>query len=355
MKRKILSVIVFLCLFQAISAQGDGYLLKNGKRVFVFGSYYLSDSDAALKEMVNAGLNLFPAGPGQISTGCKNSVCRGWVPLPLAEGVSDNLKKLAGSVAGHPALALWEGPDEFVWWFTAHSNLYKTKKIHHAPGAWRNLAPEALKYAKEQSRILMPKVRSAIAYVQKHRPIILQMWINEAENSDMGYVQEYMDDVDTGCDIAIQVSAHQWQRKGRQSMQPIGKSAKRWTAISENKPIYMVLQGFSWNELVVIDKDKFKDRPVAYPSFEESRYMAYDVIANGTRGILYWDMKYLTSNEYRTSLFGLANEFNALQPFLTTDPKPITISTYQPEEDTNNRVVGTARQYGRDWISGTVE
>lgn len=356
MKMKIIFITLLLCLFQRVSSQGDGYLHKDGKRLFVIGSYYLPKEDAALKEMIDAGFNLFNCGSKEDLDRLQKFGVQGWISLPLAEGVTTKLKTLVGSVVGHPALAVWEGPDEVVWGFTALSNLYKQMKIHKTQDSWQILSAEAVKYAKDQSKIIMPNINNAIAYLRSVDPNNLQVWINEAENSDMGYVNQYIDAIDiTGCDIyPIKSSRVNGSTKSRSSMQSIGRNAKRWTVASEGKPVWMVLQGFSWSELAVIDPIKFKDRPIAYPSFKESRYMAYDVIANNTRGVLYWDMKYLTSNEYRESLYCLANEFNALQSFLTTDPKQITVSTYQPGQYVANQVAATARQYGRDWMVALV-
>ena len=355
MKRKILSVLLLLCLSLVVSAQGDGYLQKNGKRIFAIGSYYLPTDDAALKEMIDAGFNLFRCESKEDLDRLQKFGTQGWIPLPLAEGVTENLKKIVGSVAGHPALAVCEGPDEIVWSFTANSGLYRDLKIHKSQGAWWKVSPEAVKYAKEQSEIIMPKINKAIAYVRSVDPNNLQVWINEAQRSDMGYVNQYLDAIDiTGSDVypinSIRVNG---STKGRLSMQNIGKKTKRWTATSEGKPVWMVLQAFSWHELGVLDKG-YNTLPIAYPSFGESRYMAYDVIANGARGVMYWHMKYLTSNECRESLYALTNELNALQPFLTTDPKPITVVTYQEGKDAGAQVAATARQYGRDWMVALV-
>jgi hypothetical protein len=76
----------------------------------------------------------------------------------------------------------------------------------------------------------------------------------------------------------------------------------------------MVLQGFAWSDL-----DEHDD-PVAYPTFIESRHMAYDCIAHGARGILYWGSSYLKSEghqAFRESLYALTSELAALQLFLT--------------------------------------
>lgn len=355
MKVRIFFFFILLIFLQEVSAQGDGYLQKNEKRIFLIGSYYLPSNDGALKEMIEAGFNLFKCDSKEDLDRLQKFQTQGWIPLPLTEGVSENLKKIVSSVAGHSALAVWEGPDELVWNFTANSGLYRDMKIHKTTGAWWNLSPEAVKYAKEQSEVIMPKINDAIAYVRNVDPNNLQVWINEAGTSDMGYVTQYLDGIDiTGSDMyPIKSSLAKGSTKGRLSMQHIGGEAKRWTVVSEGKPIWIVLQGFSWHELGTIS-ERFKNRPIAYPSFAESRYMAYDVIVNGALGILYWDMRYLTSEEYRLSIYSLANEFSALQPFLTTDAKSISVTACQQMNNSEGLVVGSARQFGRDWMVALV-
>ncbi|OHB79623.1 MAG: hypothetical protein A2Z25_03485 [Planctomycetes bacterium RBG_16_55_9] len=61
---------------------------------------------------------------------------------------------------------------------------------------------------------------------------------------------------------------------------------------------------------------------MAYPSFDESRFMAYDAIVHGARGILYWGSHYLKSSEFRQSLYALTSELAALQPFLVAEDDP---------------------------------
>lgn len=351
-KRIFFSAILLLSLFREVAAQGDGYIQKNGQRLFPIGSYYLPKEDVELKRMIDAGFNLFACRSKSDLDRLHKYGVQGWVFLPMAEGVTPALKERIDAVAGHPALALWSGPDELVWGFTANSRLYREEKIHKALGAWRNLSPEAVQYARQKSALVMPALHKAIDYLRSKDTSNLQLWINEGENSDMAYVGQYMDAVDiTGFDLyPIKTDLANGDTKPRKSIQTMGKSTRRWTIASEGKPVWIVLQAFSWVELKHIEPHNANGRPLAYPSFYESRYMAYDVIANGARGVLYWDMLYLTSDQFKTSLLGIASELNALLPFLSTDPKPITITAYQPEKDNNNQVVGTARQYGRDWM-----
>jgi hypothetical protein len=53
-----------------------------------------------------------------------------------------------------------------------------------------------------------------------------------------------------------------------------------------------------------------------YPAFYESRFMAYDVIAHGAKGILYWGSQFIENPEFRTSLYALCAELSALNDFL---------------------------------------
>ena len=364
MKKTIIFCLLYFVFLPDINAQGDGYILKDGKRVFPVGSYFLPKEDAMLKEMVAAGFNLFQCSSKADLDRVQKAGALGWIPLPLHEGDSPRLKELVNSVAGHPALAVWEGPDELVWNFTAkdiwegpYDELFwrLTPNSHKVLLEWLTLTPEALRNAKEQSAIIMPHVAQAAKYIRSVDPNNLQVWINEAGHSDMGYVGQYMDVIDiTGCDYyPVRNSLAEGSMGARKRIQGIGKNAGRWTVTSQGKPVWMVLQAFSWHELASLD-DRWKNLRVAYPSFEESRYMVYDVIANGANGILYWGMMFLTSEPFKQSLFGLTKELNVLQPFFSTEPKPISITTHLPEQNANHRVAGTARQYGRDWMVALV-
>lgn len=352
MKVLLLCALSYLSFLERAAAQGDGYIYKDGKRQFVFGSYFLPKNDADLKEMTDAGFNLFACGTAQDLDRLQRYNAQGWVFLRLEKGVTPELKQKISEVADHPALAVWSGPDELVWGFTANSRLYRVDKIHSVPGAWKKQMPEALQYARKKSAIVIPDLHNAINYLRSVDKRNLQLWINEGENSDMGYVWQYMDDIDiTGFDLyPVKTPLADSSARPRRQIQRIGKSTERWTTISKGKPLWLVLQAFSWSELAKIEPWNGAGKPVVYPSFEESRFMAYDVLANGATGILYWDMQFLTSDEFRQSLYGLAREFKALQPLLSSETKRLNVMAYEPPADANNRVLANAHQYGREWM-----
>jgi hypothetical protein len=110
----------------------------------------------------------------------------------------------------------------------------------------------------------------------------------------------------------------------------------------------MVLQAFSWHEL----GDYYGATKEAYPSFDQSRLMAYDVIAHGAKGILFWGTPYLTSEEFRQSLYALTSELAALQPLLVAHDVPhVRIDAIEPEPPAASLGVRlTARNVGEDWL-----
>jgi len=118
--------------------------------------------------------------------------------------------------------------------------------------------------------------------------------------------------------------------------------------VGRGKPVYMVLQAFSWDDL----GDYYGVKDTAYPSFAESRFMAYDSIVRGASGILYWGSQFLKSDDFRYSIYALTSELNALQPFLVAQPHPVTVTlTDMPEvPPAAGNVFASARQHGDDWL-----
>ena len=256
----------------------DGSLTRNGARVFPIGFYELPADDAGLKAMADAGVTMAHCHSRADLDRVQRVGMSGVFPLALQEGASDKLKALVTSVADHPALAVWEGPDEVVWNFTAYSGLFASMKVHSVKDAWWKQTPEAVAYAEKQSAEILPKMREAAAFIRSQDKLNRPVWINEAQKSDVGYVRQYLGFVDiTGCDIYP-------VRDLKQPIANVGGATDRWVQVGKGKPVWMVLQAFSWHELGEGNTHK---NP-AYPTFAESEFMAFDAIAHGARGVLYW-------------------------------------------------------------------
>ncbi len=326
---------------QSIAA-GAGFIQRDGATLFPIGFYELPDDDAGLAAMANAGVNLVRCGDKTDLDRAQALGVLGWMPLPLQNGLTDDLRAKVDSVKDHPALAIWEGPDEVVWNFTAYSGLHRDMGVYEHPDEWWMQTPKAIAYSDEKAAEIIPNMRAAVEWIRSVDPQHRQVWFNEAQRSDARFVRQYLKFAEiTGCDI-YPVSAKE------RDLPHMGEGVERWKMVGDGMPVWMVLQAFSWDEL----GERYESRGTAYPSFAESRFMAYDVIAHGAKGILYWGSHYLKSDEFRQSLYALTAELAALQPFLVAPEVPDTAVRLVefPEQSQGRGVAYTVRRSGDDWL-----
>lgn len=351
MKNKVYFLTTTLISFVVFNllGQGDGLLIKDGKRLFPIGWYYMPKDDTTLREMANAGFNLINCRTREDLDRLNAVGIQGWMPMNLQDGVTDDFKKKVLSIANHPALAVWEGPDEVVWNFTAYSGLYSKLKVHEKAGAWWDQTPGAVTYANEKSKVIIPNIINAVSYIRSVDPYNRQIWINEASRSDVGYVRQYLDFIDiTGADIYPVGNKLTSENNGvRSSVDAIRKVTQRYMELGKGKPVWMILQAFSWPEL----GGQYKDRPQAYPSFNESRYMAYVAIASGARSIIYWGGTYIKDDDFLQSIYAVVSELAALQPFLSAPEEvQVKVNTNTDPVEKTPPLSCIARRFGRDWI-----
>lgn len=349
MRRVFIYISGLFFLLDAIGivhAQPDGFL-KNGERIlFPIGFYEHPKEIEQLRRMAESGVNLVHCYSREDLDQAASVGILGVVPLPLQNGATDDLKNFVQSLADHPALAVWEGPDEIVWNFTAASMLYRERGVHKIPGEWWKQTDNAVDYSQKQASEIVPKMREAARMVReldsRNRPI----WVNEAIRSDLIYVRQYLEFVDiTGCDYyPIKIDERPIYR--------MGTVTDRWMQVGQGKPVWMVLQAFAWSEL----GDYYGVKETAYPTFTESRFMAYDSIAHGAKGILYWGSSYLKSEKFRESLYALTSELAALQPFLSatseTDGK-MNVNLIDCSFEDNSPVRGVT-SFVRKWENKTI-
>ena len=268
---------------------------------FPIGMYELPGTDLELKRMAGAGINLVHANNTSDLDRLHATGMKGWISLPVQDGLSDNLRKRTSSVWNHPALAVWEGPDEIIWTFTAYSFL--KDRAGFTREDWENQKPIATQYANSVGTDLLYRMRQSIEWLKRNDPNHHPFWMNEAADSDAYYTRGYVDPIDIiGCDYyAVRATGT--------DMQSGGRLVKRWDAIGKGRPVWMVLQGFSWHTIR-------PDRERLYPSFAQSRYLAYDAIVHGAKGILYWGTNTIDDPDFRQSLYALTSELSHIGPYL---------------------------------------
>ena len=334
-----------------VYGHGDGFLTQDERRLFPIGFYEFPTEDDGLRDMAEAGVNLILCGNEDALDHAHAYGMMGWVPLSLQSGATPEFQERIRTLAEHPALAVWEGPDEVVWNFTAYSGLWRQDRIGVFPNKdeWWQQTPLAIQYSEERAAEIMPNMREAVEFIRSVDPHNRQVWINEARDSDLKFVRQYIDFVDiTGCDD------YPIRADSRSAMR-VADATDRWQQVGKGRPVWMVLQAFSWNDL----DDEHGDI-AAFPTFAESRLMAYVCITHGARGILYWGSSYLKSQgheAFRKSLYALTSELAALQPFLTAPvERSVTAQliddgrTDIPVPVSMRGVSVTARRTGRDWL-----
>ena len=93
---------------------------------------------------------------------------KGWISLAVQDGLSESLMQRASYLWHHPGLAVWEGPDEIIWTFTAYSFL--KDKAGFTREDWENQIPKATDYAYSVGNDSDPANASCHCLDQEERP-----------------------------------------------------------------------------------------------------------------------------------------------------------------------------------------
>ncbi len=313
-------------------------------RFFPRGSYEVPDADAELKTMAKAGFNLFVCHDKACLDRVAAAGARAWVPLPMQLGRAPKLKDRVDALKDHPAVAVWEAPDEIVWNLTKReATLNGINYVQTAP-EWWSTDPGALDEAYRKAEPDIDKFREGAAYVRELDRNRHPIWLNEAAQSDMKLIRRLIQSLDiTGCDdYPVHGNSRQLSR--------VPDSTDRYVHIGRGRPVWMVLQGFAWREIM-----PKRTEGIAYPSFRETRWMAWTSITHGASGILYWGMNVPIDGRksgpipagFRQSLYAIASEVAALEPFLIEPHyQPARVSPVKGERG----VSLTVRRSGSDWL-----
>jgi hypothetical protein len=274
----------------------DNRLMVGGKPWFPLGIYTTPVGDAPCCELHDAGFDLvclhgMPPAPLRRALDMLGARgLRAWVPLSselqFADGdVTAKKSRIAGLVAAvgdHPALALWESIDEPAW---------------GGASAW------GLREGYQFLRALDPR-----------RPL----WTNHAPRNRVDTLVHYNQATDiAGCDVYPVPMPQTQSNLPNKTLSVVGDETRKSVAsVGGGKPVFMVLQGFAWKNLTSPGDPK-----AVYPSFAESRFMAYDAIVSGANGVLYWGTPTTPKpSRFWSDLKTLVSELRAMAPVLETSP-----------------------------------
>ena len=290
-------------------------VIHNGKPFFPIGIYHYPKRlplQPRFEELANAGFNtvLSPLttsielmdtawdhGIGVIPT-------LGWNMIldTSEESKKAVLREHVERLKDHPALLGYEAPDEIAWVD------YSPDFGFGDPG--RNMEGILKGYSFMKS-------------IDPDHPI----WMNHAPRNSIEYLKSYSEGGDIlGTDI-YPVPEGYGHSDMDQTLNCVAQYTEKLDQVGEGKPIYMVLQGFQWDELP--GHSERKGMPAPEPSWTETRFMVYDGICHGANGIIYWGMAYTEiGDEIWENLKRIASELRDLTPMLLD-------GSFQPMNSTN--------------------
>lgn len=359
----------------------DRMAVINGERTFILGLYETFQDLDEYKNIADAGFNLVrPASTEESLDTLADLNIYACLQtgnlIDLADDRANREKLLRATVERfqhHPALLVWEVPDEPLWnawlapeqWRTidepaqleklvtrqdskrvsseTRASLERLKDLHaagkHAEG--EKVADAIWKALGKQQPYPELSMLNVAGYVERKRKGMLNgyrflktidaanpVWMNHAPRNQIAALAKFNEAADiVGCDMYPAPSfSHNHSDIADQTLSAVGAYTLRMQAASPSKPVWMVLQAFGWNDLLELEGAANQAR-YRRPNAHELRFMAYDAIVRGARGVLYWGSSMIPKrSRLRNDVLALVRELANLQPILAapeTTMRPI--------------------------------
>lgn len=391
-----------------VTVEADGMLNVNGARLFVVGLYENPAEDAELARAAEAGFNLIRAGADIASLDrLQGHNVYAWVntggDIDLSEDTETRraaLQSMAETLNAHPALLVWEVPDEALWncWYGAQTWRRGTEPAEQHKHI-NTLVDEALRttlraqraevdalyhkgrYAEAEAlsddlwrRMQLEPPRpgyglaDAAARADKMCAGMLEgygllkalsgrpVWMNHAPRNQLAQLAAFNKAADiVGCDIypvpANGKVGH--SDLSNRHLSCVGDYTQRMGQAAPGKPVWMVLQGFGWGDIQP-DRPEAERKEMRRPTLPETRFMAYDAIVRGARGILYWGSHAVEKDSpFYGELLALVSELRDLQSVLAAPDADLNVTTaYEPTLGSVDRdIIVLAKDHGnKPWL-----
>jgi hypothetical protein len=351
-----------------------GFLQVGGMSRLIIGLYELPQDDERLKEIADNGFNLVrvPQDTQALRRVYKQKIYA-WICLGSAAQLATNddkaeqkLTAIVDQFKNHPALLVWELPDEAVWniWWSRfqwvfgqqqrelrkHIEAAKSQASKTNSSGWLSLLESAEDYTQRglyrqaeeihdnlwaelelknphpdwkmsQCPAKADELTEAVARgCQTIRRLDAEhiIWQNHAPRNSVGRLREYNQAVDAvGCDIypvPFDRAVGHSDLKDT-NLTAVAAYTDRMREAAPGKSIWMVLQGFGWRDLSEAGKGDPDPGKGRRPDLHETRFMAYDAIVHGANAILYWGTHYIEKDSRLwRDLMTVARELRALEP-----------------------------------------
>ncbi|MBM3494478.1 MAG: hypothetical protein FJX72_09200 [Armatimonadetes bacterium] len=369
-----------LFLLAAVPALGTGpallaankMLLVDGEPTFIIGLYEHPKSDIRLQEAVGAGFNLIQCPPDVAALDRVHRLgAKAWINTGYALDLSEDtakrkaeLTEMVRKFGSHPAMLVWEGPDEALWncWYgtmqalepersAMREEMERNNRLRttgefamqfYDTGRWKLWEEWRKRFWEEAGKpIPVPSARMDTAeeraskmgagFTQGCRFLRALdpsrfIWLNHAPRNTVRALREHNRAVDmAGCDIYPIPGNLRVGHSDLPNTQPssVGDYTDRMREAAPGKACAMVLQGFGWRDL----QEKPSEAEVEVgigrrPTLNEQRFMAWNAIAHGANAILYWGTAYVKEPEsdearaFWNDLLAVAREIHTHRRFV---------------------------------------
>lgn len=319
-------VAASLVLYLTVSAlavetayDDDGMVTVNGARTFIVGTYMVGNKYTApnpspelYRELAESGFNLVQASRDQMdmahAAGLMTWTGAGVIDEKEVEGSSRALVERVRAVTGHPSLAFLETSDEPAW-------------------TWMKAEPRIPASAFEASYPIVKSVAPKNLLYTNHAPTNLESTIKKYNvGTDIVAVDIYP--VNPGGlkpQYALFEDGYQGDLNNIYISQ-VGEYCDKMRRIAgPNRPVFMVLQAFAWEMLR--EENERDASKILYPTFEQSRFMAWQSIIHGANGIIYWGSYYTPQpSDCWDGIKRVARELAELRGVLAAPNEPVNIA-----------------------------
>ena len=315
----VVFVLIQTCCSAADASEvaigSDLVLRVDGEPFFPIGIYHLPGSEDPHRELAEAGFNLVRSGASSDALDKAQAAgLKAWVPIgghltfdKDVDAKRANLAELVATLKDHPALLAWESVDEPAWTYM--------KADQRVPAAHLTAGYQTLKR------------------LDSDHPV----WLNHAPANLVETMRQYNGAADIiACDIypvilpGLKPMYALWE-DGLQGdllntyVSQVGEYAEKMKRVAgPGKPVWMVLQGFAW-AMLQKEEERQTDK-IRFPTRDEARFMAYDAIIHGAKGILYWGVSYTPQpSQFWSDLKSVTKELGGLHDVLAAPPVDLKI------------------------------
>ncbi len=283
----------------------DGMIVLNKQRIFFVGTYHLPKSENPYEELSKAGYNLARTSAKQeeMDAAAQNNLYV-WTSIgsinpenPIKS--SQRLKSIVNQFKNHPALLFWEMEDEPAFTWNSAKPRIKPEPLIQSYNIIKQEDPEHLLYMNHGPVNL-------VATLQKYNPAtdVVACDIYPVVPYGIKVTYALFPDGLQGDLLNINISQ-------------VGEYVDKMRLVAgPNRPVFVVLQGFAWE---MLKEATIRDpKMILYPTYNESRFMAFNAIIHGATGIIYWGTDFTPQpSSFWTDLKRVTHELGDMQKVLS--------------------------------------